>query len=182
MRTMNEGNILKDAEWKLLCELISNCRRSDRELARLIGVSQPTVTRIRTRLEQKGVIRYDGTPNLAKVGYEIIAITFGNWRREEYPDTRVSKAKDFLAKHPNIIFVSTGSGIGSDRVAISVHKDYAGYSEFMKEIKTDWGELMEITGSFIIGLKSDNILRPISMRYLAECIDRDKLKLLLKLA
>jgi len=41
---------------------------------------------------------------------------------------------------------------------------------------------MDITGSFIIGLKNDNVLRPISMRYLAECIDREKLKLLLKLA
>jgi len=133
-----KGNILKDVEWKLLCELVNNCRRSDRELARLIGVSQPTVTRVRNRLEREGIIRYDGVPNLAKVGYEIIAMTFGNWRHEKYPDTRISKAKDFLTKHPNIIFVSTGSGFGSDRVAISVHRDYSDYSKFMAEIKTDW--------------------------------------------
>jgi DNA-binding Lrp family transcriptional regulator len=54
-----KGNILKDVEWKLLCELTSNCRRSDRELARLIGVSQPTVARIRNRFEREMIIHYD---------------------------------------------------------------------------------------------------------------------------
>jgi hypothetical protein len=86
-------------------------------------------------------------------------MTFGNWRHEKYPDTRVPKAKDFITKHPSIVFVSTGSGFGSDRVTISVHKDYADYSKFMAEIKTDWRELMDVYGSLIIGLKSDNVLR-----------------------
>lgn len=61
---------MKDIEIKLVCELIKNSRKSDRELAKLIGVSQPTVSRIRTRLEKEGVIEYTGTANLRKLGFE----------------------------------------------------------------------------------------------------------------
>ena len=43
--SVNEDGILKDVELKLFSELMKNSRRSDRELAKVIGVSQPTVTR-----------------------------------------------------------------------------------------------------------------------------------------
>jgi DNA-binding Lrp family transcriptional regulator len=108
---------LKEIEIKLVCELIRNSRKSDRELAKSIGVSQPTVSRIRTRLEREGAIEYTGTANLRKLGFEIIAITFGNKKREQRPDTKVAKRKDFTAKNPNMIFVSTGMGLSSDMVA-----------------------------------------------------------------
>lgn len=165
---------MKNVELRLLGELIKNSRKSDRGLAKLIGVSQPTVSRMRAMLEKEGLIEYSGVPNLRKLGYEIIAITFGNWKREQYPDTKVPKAKDFIAKHPNIIFVSTGRGFDSDRVAVSVHKNYSDYSEYMQEVKTEWSELMTLTGSFLISLGSDNVLRPISMRYLADSFGKEE--------
>jgi len=37
--------------------LLSNCKQSDREIAKKANVSQPTVTRIRTRLEKVGIIK-----------------------------------------------------------------------------------------------------------------------------
>ena len=40
------GNSVKDAELKLISELMKNSRRSDRELAKAIGVSQPTIGRM----------------------------------------------------------------------------------------------------------------------------------------
>jgi len=42
---------------KLLSELLKDSKRSDRELAKALGVSQPTVTRNRSRLVKDGVIR-----------------------------------------------------------------------------------------------------------------------------
>jgi DNA-binding Lrp family transcriptional regulator len=75
-----EGVCLKDLELRLICELVRNSRKSDSELAKLIGVSQPTVSRIRTKLEEEGVIEYTGTVNLRELGFEIIAITFANWK------------------------------------------------------------------------------------------------------
>ena len=165
---------MKDLELKLICELVRNSRKSDRELAKSIGVSQPTVSRIRTRLEKEGVIEYTGTINLRKLGFEIIAITFANWKHEQYADTDMPKAQDFIKKHPNIIFVSTGMGMSSDRVAVSVHKNYSDYTEYVREIKTEGAEFMTLTDTFLIALNSDNILRPISLRYLADCLEKEK--------
>jgi DNA-binding Lrp family transcriptional regulator len=45
---------IRDIELKILSELMKNARISDRELAKKIGVSQPTVSRIRSRLEKEG--------------------------------------------------------------------------------------------------------------------------------
>jgi DNA-binding Lrp family transcriptional regulator len=42
---------------KLIAELMKNSKQSDRELAKKLGVSQPTVTRTRTRLEKEGYIK-----------------------------------------------------------------------------------------------------------------------------
>jgi DNA-binding Lrp family transcriptional regulator len=165
---------LKDANLKLIRELIRNSRKSDRELAKLIGVSQPTVSRNRKRLEKEGFIEYTGIPNLEKLGFEIIAITLGNWKHEQYPDTRISAAKDFAKKHPNLIFLSSGRGLNSDRVAVSVHKNYSDYAKFMLEVRTDWGKFMEITGSFLISISSDEPLRSITFKYLADYLEKEK--------
>lgn len=48
---------MKEFELKLISELMKNSRRSDRDLAKAIGSSQPTVTRNRHRLEQQGIIK-----------------------------------------------------------------------------------------------------------------------------
>ncbi len=62
---------------KLLHELIKGARRSDRELAKVLKISQPTITRKRTRLEAEGLIQeYTIIPNVAKMGFEIVAFTF----------------------------------------------------------------------------------------------------------
>jgi DNA-binding Lrp family transcriptional regulator len=164
---------LKEIEIKLICELIRNSRKSDRELAKAIGVSQPTVSRIRTRLEREGVIEYTGAANLKKLGFEIIAITFGNKKREQPPGTKIAKGKDVRAKNPNMIFVSTGMGLSSDIVAVSVHKSYSDYAEYIQEIRAEWAESMVLTGSFLIALNSDNVLRPLSLRYIADCLERE---------
>ena len=164
---------MKDIEIKLVCELIRNSRKSDRELAKIIGVSQPTVSRIRTRLERAGVIEYTGSVNLRKLGFEIIAITFGNKKREQRPQTKVAKGKGLTAKNPNMIFVSTGMGLGSDVVAVSVHKTYSDYAEYVQEVRAEWAESMTLTGSFLIALNSDDVLRPLSLRYIADCLERE---------
>ena len=67
---------MKDTELKLVSELMKNSRRSDRELARLIGVSQPTVSRMIKNLEKEGIIQeYTMIPDMIKLGIEIVAIT-----------------------------------------------------------------------------------------------------------
>jgi len=68
---------VKDVELKLIYELIKNSRRSDRELAKAIGTSQPTVSRMIKKLKKEGAIReYTMIPDFSKLGYKIMALTF----------------------------------------------------------------------------------------------------------
>jgi DNA-binding Lrp family transcriptional regulator len=161
---------MKDVELRVTCELIRNSRESDRALARTIGVSQPTVSRIRTRLEKEGVIEYGGVPNLGKLGFEIIAVTFANWKHGQNPDEEEQKNRDYLKGHPNVIFVSTGRGMDSDRITVSVHKNYSDYTKYMQELNKDWAEFITVTGTFLISVYSDNMVRPITFKYLADCM------------
>ena len=67
---------MKDFELRLIAELMKNSRRSDRELATALRVSQPTVSRTIKKLEKEGYIKeYTMIPDFKKLGYEMIGIT-----------------------------------------------------------------------------------------------------------
>lgn len=156
---------MKDTEWKLISELIKNSRKSDRELAKAIGASQPTVSRLRSKLEKKLVREYTMLPEVAKLGFEILAISFAKMNLEKQVDPRLlERARDFVKKHPNIIFSASGQGVESDHVAISIHRDYAGYAQYIQELDREYGEFFTRTGSFIISLSGENVSRPLSLR------------------
>ena len=53
---------LKDIDFKILFELMKNSKTSDRKLAKKIGVSQPTVTRRRARLQKEVIEGYTTIP------------------------------------------------------------------------------------------------------------------------
>jgi len=75
-------SVLREIDWKVLSELMKNAKLSDRELAKKIGSSQPTVTRTRRKLEKEGYIReYTLIPNFHRLGYEILAVTFFKYKK-----------------------------------------------------------------------------------------------------
>jgi len=159
---------LKSIDYEIISELIKNSRLSDRQLAKILKTSQPTVTRRRTELERGRLLDYTAIPDLKKLGFEILAITFGKWKTQLYGDRKIEAAKAFMSKHSNIIFVSTGMGLDYDRVAISFHKSYSDYSLFMRELRQEWAPYAGSPQSFIISLKSDNILRNLTFKYLTK--------------
>ena len=168
---------LKPIDYRLLSELIKNPTLSDRQMAKKMGSSQPTITRKRIELEKERLLDYTAIPNLKEIGFEILAMTFGN--RAAFPshaELQIQKAKDFIERHPNTVFVSSGRGLNSDRVVVSVHKDYSEYSNFHQEIKQEWGEIMEVVGSFIVSLPSDSVLRNFTFKYLAELLKRENVQ------
>src|SRR5512136_1409157 len=67
---------LKPIDSKLLFELMKDSHRSDRQLAKSLEVSQPTVTRRRAMLEENYTEGYTVIPKLGRIGFEIAAFTF----------------------------------------------------------------------------------------------------------
>ncbi len=161
------GHALKDIEVRLVAELLKNSRRSDRELAKILGVSQPTISRLIRKLEKKGVIRgYTILPDLAKLGYTILAINFIKLR-SPITSGEVEKAREYaktvLKEGPfEIVMGERGMGLGFDGVFISYHQDYSSYMKIMSWLRQfDFLEL-EKSESFLINLNDTVRYRPLS--------------------
>ena len=147
---------IKKSDLKLLFEFVKNCKRSDREIAKVVGVSQPTITRKRTKLVETGLIKqFTAIPSLDRIGYEIAALTFTNMKASTSENLKSLKDKerDWAKKHDEIVFASAGLGMDMNEVIISVHKNYTDYQNFLTELRTNWAEHIVNMRSFILSLR-----------------------------
>jgi DNA-binding Lrp family transcriptional regulator len=164
---------LKELERKLLSELMKNSRRSDRELAKALGVSQPTTTRLRTKLEKEGYIKeYTIIPNFNKIGYTIMALNFVKLD----PKLTDHEVEGFRKTHPDtmgkdpfgVVLIQRGIGLGYDSVIVSFHQNYASYDAFRKHTKRSMGANITEVNTFLINLENDTL--PPTFSFLARQI------------
>ena len=157
---------------KLLRELLKDSRRSDRELARAIGASQPTVTRNR-RLLADYIRSYTIVPEFEKIGYEILAATFAKAKtyEQEKVEKKLDLAKEWVMNHPNILFASDGEGLGKDTVMMSVHKNYSKYADFMRDYTVRFADFVTDVQSFVVSLKTGILMKPFDIKYIADDVD-----------
>ena len=170
---------MKDVELKVVIELMKNSHRSDRELARAVGVSQPTITRTRVKLEKQGMIKeYTIIPDYLQLGFALLSITFTKMkgpRSNEIIDDLKKRARNTISEHPSaLILGNTGMGCNADYVAIAFHKDYSAYTEFMKEIKEIPSVNIDETRSFIVDLTEKDQAQPLSFSHLAGYLAKAK--------
>jgi DNA-binding Lrp family transcriptional regulator len=164
---------LKEAELKLISELLKNSHRSDRELAKVTGVSQPTVSRLRIKLEREGYIKeYTIVPDFEKLGYEIMAITFvklGKHLTPEQIEEARQIAKEELEKSlVGVIMLERGVGLKYDGVIVAFYKDYVDFLNHMNMLKQyHFLEKSEIE-SFLISLKDTVRYRPLTFQAFAK--------------
>src|SRR3972149_8729080 len=96
---------LKPIDYKLLFELMKDSHRSDRRLAKALGVSQPTVTRRRAMLEKNYIEGYTIIPKFGQIGFEIAAFTFLKSKLKQKTgqekEEGLKKMKERRTKHPN---------------------------------------------------------------------------------
>jgi DNA-binding Lrp family transcriptional regulator len=151
---------------QILQELIKNSKRSDRELAKVIGISQPTATRLRNQLEKEGNIQeYTIIPNLTKMGYSIMAIFCIKYKahlKEKVKDM----TSDAAIEHPSTVFASRAQGMGKNAISISLFKNYKEYADYINNL-AKWDDIVEEWSSMLVDLKGP-ILKPFSLRYLVE--------------
>jgi DNA-binding Lrp family transcriptional regulator len=156
---------MKPVEMKLLSELMKNSRRSDRELAKAVGVSQPTISRMLKKLEKEGLIKeYTIIPDLAKIGNDFIAVTFLSFA-EDRPEL-FDRAREWTRKQPSVLFATNGEGMGMNSVMVSVHSDYGSYSKLITQLRRDWQPNLKGTETFMISLtRPELFIKPFSFRY-----------------
>ena len=120
---------LDNTDRKLLRELLTNSKRSYRELARAIGVSTATVINHVQRLESGGVIKdYSVSLDHERLGYELTVIT----------EIIVSKGKlletdEEIAKIPNVCAVYDITG-ETDAMVVAKFKSRSNLSDFTKKL------------------------------------------------
>jgi DNA-binding Lrp family transcriptional regulator len=156
---------------RLVSEMLKNSKKSDRELASILGVSQPTVSRTRARIEKEYIKTYTIIPDFEKLGYQIMAIIFAKTKSQPKVAEDISrKSKDWLTKYPNVIFGASGEGFGKDMVLVSFHKNYSAYIEFMRSLAKDWANYLDDFESFLVSIGAGYKLRDFDLKYLADDI------------
>ena len=159
---------MKKKEMRLLVELIKNSSRSDRKLAKVLGTSQPTVTRMRNKLVKEGFIReFTVIPDFVKMGFEIVAVTLAKTKFD--PKLRERLKKSVMGK-PNVIFCAGCEGLGKNRICISFHKNYADYYDFITKYMTEWRDVIESYETILVSMPG-RIVKPLSLKYLTELFE-----------
>ena len=151
---------------KLLFELIRGARRSDRELAKALKTSQPTITRKRAMLEREGYVKeYTVIPELEKMGYEIAAVSFLAF--SETSPNLTEKAREWCKKEPCVIYAAGGEGLGMHSIMVSLHHNYSSFSKLITKLREDWQPNLKDVQSFLIGIsRTELIYKPFSFRHL----------------
>lgn len=163
---------LGSVDYALLSELMHNAKRSDRKIATILGVSQSTVTRKRAKLEKHLHLKYTAIPELEKIGIGIIVFILGSWKPEARTELiqgskeYIKKVDTFVARHPNIIFTSSGQGLDMTGITISLHKNYSDYLRFRREYELEWGMYLKKIDVFIVSVDSDVVQRVFSFQRL----------------
>jgi DNA-binding Lrp family transcriptional regulator len=148
---------MKDVELRLISELMKNSCRSDRELAKAMRVSQPTVSRTKARLEKEGyILEYTIIPNFNKLGYHLFALTFFSLKRDipssEMPNAVKLGLERTQEVPSNVVLIERGIGLHFDSFMASFHKDYSSYTSLMQRVKTSRYIDLKTVESFIVDL------------------------------
>jgi len=163
---------MKTAELRLISELMKNSRRSDRELAKAIGVSQPTVSRMIAKLEKNGVLKeYTVIPDFNKLGFQILALTFANFETPADLQAMRELIEEYgrrLAEIPQAVMIERGIGENANGVVISLHETYSKYVEFQRWLKQFASSSRFELHNFIIDLNDKVHYRSLTLSTLAK--------------
>jgi DNA-binding Lrp family transcriptional regulator len=161
---------LKTVDHKLLWELMKNSRRSDRELAKVLGTSQPTVSRRRMIIEKSFIDGYTAIPKWEKIGFELVAFTFVKhkikYAKPEVREAGFKKVEEWMMKQPNVILAIDGQGLGWDGVCVSFHKCYSDFAEFVRKHNSELSDFLIESQSFIADINPTTIRKPFHLKYL----------------
>ena len=152
---------------------MKDSRKSNRDLAKLLGVSQNTVTRTIKKLEKEGYIKeYTVIPDFNKLGFKMMSITFlkrpENVTAEEL-DKIMKLGRDIAEKEGlKTVLALRGMGLGFDVAIVSIHEDYASFLRVLDSVRKFPHSDVTSMQSFLINLADEVQYRPFTFSYLAK--------------
>ncbi len=163
----------KDIELKLISELLRNSHRSDREIAKAMGVSQPTASRILGKIRKEGIIRnFTIIPDFSKIGFSLLGITFlklkAAYSAEETEKVRRATRERIARSQFGIVMLERGVGLGFDAVMISIYRDFTEYTRHVEAVRTFPFIDVTQTQTFIINLKDNVRYLPLNFENVAK--------------
>ena len=161
---------LKPIDYKLLFELMKDSHRSDRQLAKALGVSQPTVTRRRAMLEKDYIEGYTIIPKFGKIGFEIAAFTFLKSKLKQKTgqekDKALKKLNEWYMNQRNVLLVQDGRGMGWDAICVSMHKSFSDFAEFIRAQDSELSDWIIESQTFHANLNPGITIKPFHLKYL----------------
>jgi DNA-binding Lrp family transcriptional regulator len=151
---------------------MKNSRRSDRELAKAVGVSQPTISRMIKKLEKEGYIKeYTIIPDFEKLGYNLLGITLVKQKDMKPENVEVvRKATAELEKanpHASLMAIN-GLGLGKDVLFATFYRDYSEFAQAMELTKRlPFADLDNIE-TFLVSVTDRSNYRLLSMSQIAK--------------
>jgi DNA-binding Lrp family transcriptional regulator len=163
---------MKPLDYQLLFELMKDSHRSDRQLAKVLGISQPTVTRRRAMLEDNILEGYTVVPKFGKIGFEITAFTFLktklNHKKGQEKEEAFNTLKEWYSKQPNVILVLEGQGMGWDAICVSLHENYTDFAQFQRTQDSELSDVILESQSFQADLQPGVVIKPFHLKYIAK--------------
>lgn len=145
-------DLLSLREKQVLFELMKNSRVNDKELAKKLSTSQPTIARIRNKLYTNGFIEtFTIFPHLSKLGLSLIVFTF----LSSFDFSIRKKLWEWVSANPNVIFASEGEGLREDTLLIaSIHSTFDDFQAFSTSLRKEFSPKIEGISSFFAPTKN----------------------------
>ena len=160
---------MKKRERNVFIELMKNSKMSDRDIAKKLEISQPTVTRIRKKLEKNIIKSYTAVPVLSEIGINLISFNFG--KCNDPRENMEVCLKKMIKKEPKITFTAFGEGMGKNCLIVAFHKGYRDYVNFLTSIREECRGVKHELDSFLVPTLKDHVLdfsKPITSLTLKE--------------
>jgi len=117
---------MRENKQKILKAFLQCPRGSDHKIAKIVGVAQPTVTRVRSAIEAEQLLNFQCVPDFYKLDYNIAVVI-------EAKFAVGSEGKQFCIDAPEVLMAVEGL---TSLVLFTVHKDYGAFSGFMDRLKS----------------------------------------------
>ncbi len=151
---------------KVLFALIALGGKSDRVIAKALGVSNTALSRKRRKLEQEGYIKeYTIIPNFHKMGLNVVVFALASTTMCLKPEQEKAFA-ELMQKHPEIICMLEDQGLtGTNWAGITVHKSYDGFIEMYKELQKEASNIPQVPLSVHTAVFRTGKLHPIPFSF-----------------